>query len=500
MRWTLFTLTLAASLALGLPAGLRAQQLFEYYPETGQYVQGEYLRWYLAKGGPAVLGYPRTPDFRERDRLVQYFQTIRLEWDCGKDGRAPCRLRPGTLGEEILGRKLDLPPDQQTTGSSGEGSRYFGETNTTVSGAFLSRFDELGGLDFFGYPLTDPVVEAGQTVQWFQRARLQLDPDGVVRLSRLGDYWIDTLKRVSAPYLLRRPAPAPLPALSIAARAPQGRFVFQTATGQIVQITADGSGERVLTSGHEPALSPDGSRLAFGRGDPPSIWLLDLASGEERLLVAEPGVRSPVWSPDGSRLAILKSKRDPVFRIDPATRRPGWLLEEHFGIAVVDVASGTLIDLPSQTFSSAPSWSPDGQQIVFDGNTGLYLVPTDGSGEPRLLPGTNSQFTQPAWSPDGSLIALALRRNDHYDLAVIRPDGRGLRLLTESPFLTRASNNVAPAWSPDGQQIIFLSDRHGSWQLYTIDVDGRNLRPVFAGANPLTFRYAKERVVSWGRP
>jgi len=81
MRWTLFTLTLAASLALGLPAGLRAQQLFEYYPETGQYVQGEYLRWYLAKGGPAVLGYPRTPDFRERDRLVQYFQTIRLEWD-----------------------------------------------------------------------------------------------------------------------------------------------------------------------------------------------------------------------------------------------------------------------------------------------------------------------------------------------------------------------------------------------------------------------------------
>ncbi|MCS6803006.1 MAG: hypothetical protein RMM58_14395 [Chloroflexota bacterium] len=491
---------LAALLALLLPLSPAAgQTLFEYFPETGHYVQGEYLAWYRAKGGPRVLGYPRTPDFRERDRLVQYFQTVRLEWDCGEDGRQPCRLRPGTLGEEIFGRKLDLTPDRQTPGILTGAAYYFGETNTTVEGPFFATFVQLGGLEFFGYPLTNQVVEAGQTVQWFQRARLQLDADGVARLSRLGDYWIDTLRRVPAPYLIRRPAPAPLPAVPIAGQQLQGRFYVQTAAGEIVAINADGTGERVITTGNEPAISPDGTLLAFGRGGPDSIWVHDLRTGEERQLVALPGVRSPVWSPDGTRLAILKGKQDPVLRFDPITRRPRWILEDHFAIAIVDVATGDVLDLPSQTFSSSPSWSPDGRRIVFDGNIGLYIVEVTGDGEPQLIPGTNSQFTSPAWSPDGRLIAVALHRNDHYDIAVIRPEGGGVRLLTDSPALTRASNNVAPAWSPDGRQIVFLSDRDGSWQLYTIDVDGRNLRPVFAGERALTFTYSNERVVAWGR-
>jgi TolB protein len=188
-----------------------------------------------------------------------------------------------------------------------------------------------------------------------------------------------------------------------------------------------------------------------------------------------------------------------VLRIDPATRRPRWILEEHYGIAIVDVASGTVQDLPSQTFSAYPSWSPDGTRIVFDGNTGLYIVEADGASEPRLIPGTSNQYTTPAWSPDGSLIAFALRRADHYDIAVIRPEGGGVRLLTNSPTLTRASNNVAPAWSPDGRQVVFLSDRDGSWQLYTVDIDGRNLRPVFTGDQVFTFTYGDERIVAWGR-
>jgi WD40 repeat protein len=493
-------LALVALLALIVPlVPVSAQDIFDYYPQTGHYVQGDYLAWYRAHGGPDVLGYPRTPDFRERDRLVQYFQTVRLEWDCGADGRQPCRLRPGTLGEEIFGKKLDLPPDRQTPGILSGTSAFFGETNTTVEGPFFAVFTQLGGLEFFGYPLTNQVVEAGQTVQWFQRARLQLDADGVVRLSRLGDYWIDTLRRVSAPYLIRRPPPAPLPAVPITGQQPQGRFYFQTAAGEIVSVSADGADERVLTTGSEPAISPDGTLLAFSRGGPNSIWVRDLRTGEERQVVALLGVRSPTWSPDGTRLAILKAKQDPVLRIDPITRRPRWMLEDHFAVAVVDVATGAVQDIPSQTFSASPSWSPDGRRLVFDGNTGLYLVEATGAGEPQLIPGTNNQFTSPAWSPDGSLIAVALHRNDHYDIAVIRPEGGGVRLLTDSPALTRASNNVAPAWSPDGRQIIFLSDRDGSWQLYTVDVDGRNLRPVFAGGRAFTFTYNDERVVSWGR-
>ena len=493
-------LTVALLVAVVLPqSAAGAQDLFQYFPETGHYVQGDYLAWYRAKGGPSVLGFPRTPDFRERDRVVQYFQTIRLEWDCGETGRDPCRLRPGTLGEEILGRKLGLPLDRQTPGITTGTAYFFGETNTTVEAPFFGVFVQLGGLEFFGYPLTNQIVEAGQTVQWFQRARLQLDPDGVVRLSRLGDYWVDTLRRVSVTYLLRRPPPAPLPAVSVSGVQPRGRLYVQTAAGQIIMVNADGSEERLITQGSEPSISPDGAQLAFSRGGPDSIWVRNLATGEERQIVALPGVRSPAWSPDGSRIAILKGKQDPVLRIDPATRRPRWMLEDHFAVAVVDVASGSIQDIPSETFSAYPSWSPDGSRLVFDGNTGLYIVEATGAGVPRRVPGTSSQSTTPAWSPDGSLIAFALRRADHYDIAVIRPEGGGVRLLTESPTLTRASNNVAPAWSPDGRHIVFLSDRDGSWQLYTVDIEGRNLRPVLTGDHLLTFTYGDERVVAWGR-
>ncbi len=129
-------------------------------------------------------------------------------------------------------------------------------------------------------------------------------------------------------------------------------YFATNAAGQIVAVNADGTDERVITSGSEPSISPDGTQLAFSRSGPSSIWVRDLRSGEERQLVALMGVRSPVWSPDGARLAILKGKQDPVLRIDPATRRPRWMLEDHFAIAVVEVASGVVQDIPSQTFSA----------------------------------------------------------------------------------------------------------------------------------------------------
>ncbi|MCS7001706.1 MAG: hypothetical protein NZ518_02540 [Dehalococcoidia bacterium] len=492
---------LAAFAVVLAPAPARAEDLFEYYAFTGQYVRGEYLRYYRSKGGPAVLGYPRTNDFRERDRLVQYFENIRLEWDCGSDGRQPCVLRPGNLGEQILGQSITLSEDQRSTGTLIDGVLVFSEVNAQVAEPFLTPYRELGGFDFFGYPLGNARVEAGQTVQWFQRARLQLDPDGIVRLSPLGNTWIDVLRRVSVTNLVRQPAPAPLGAINVLARPPAGRIVYQLANpGEIYLANADGTGSRLVAIGGEPALSPDGTRVAFSRGGAtPGIVVLNLATGEETVVFSEALVRQPVWSPTGQQLAFLRSKQDPVFGIDPATFRPRWTLQDRFSIAILDLGTGAVTDLPSQHFSSSASWSPDGRQIVFDGNTGLYLVNTDGASPPTLIPGTDRRYTTPQWSPDGSLIVFALYRNDHWDIAVIAPRGGGVRLITSSPEFTRASNNVAPVWSPDGQQIAFLSDRDGAWQLYTINLDGTNLRPVFTGDRSLRFQFMDERVVSWSR-
>ncbi len=65
-----------------------------------------------------------------------------------------------------------VPPDD------GRPWRYFEETGHVVQGAFLDFFREHGGLDAFGYPRTDELVEDGRTVQYFQRARFEWVPDG----------------------------------------------------------------------------------------------------------------------------------------------------------------------------------------------------------------------------------------------------------------------------------------------------------------------------------
>ena len=62
---------------------------------------------------------------------------------------------------------------------------YFEETGHAVSGAFW-RLWRSYGLDGFGYPISEPFQDGGVTNQYFQRARLELTPEGAVRLGLLG--------------------------------------------------------------------------------------------------------------------------------------------------------------------------------------------------------------------------------------------------------------------------------------------------------------------------
>lgn len=79
--------------------------------------------------------------------------------------------------------------------SSAQGlvERYFDETGHTVRGRFLTFFDKYGGLAIFGYPITEefPDPKSGLIVQYFQRARLELNPNNPerfqVQLGLLGD-------------------------------------------------------------------------------------------------------------------------------------------------------------------------------------------------------------------------------------------------------------------------------------------------------------------------
>jgi TolB protein len=98
-----------------------------------------------------------------------------------------------------------------------------------------------------------------------------------------------------------------------------------------------------------------------------------------------------------------------------------------------------------------------------DGDYAIYGVGASGGRETRLTKGHGDPSSpeglffavEPAWSPDGRLIAFASRRNGHSHIYVMRVDGTQVRQVTRGK-----SDDDGPAWSPDQRRIAFSRDRH----------------------------------------
>ena len=113
-----------------------------------------------------------------------------------------------------------------------------------------------------------------------------------------------------------------------------------------------------------------------------------------------------------------------------------------------------------------------------DGDYAIYAMNADGGHERRLTPRDVSNPTspqelffqiEPAWSPDGSEIAFASRRNGSYDIFVMEADGTGTRELTSGK-----ENDNHPTWSPNGGSLAF--ERDGD--IYVMDADGSGQRRI----------------------
>jgi len=179
----------------------------------------------------------------------------------------------------------------------------------------------------------------------------------------------------------------------------------------------------------------------------------------------------PTWSPDG-RFVAYQSDR---------VLAPGDTVA-HYNIYVI-AANGTgLLALTSDTLGNIqPAWSPDGTKIAFatkrDGNYEIYVMDAGGGNLLRLTndPGEDGQ---PAWSPDGSKIAFASDRSGNADIYVMNAaDGSNVVDLTSN-----GAADLAPTWSPDGTKIAFSSDRTGQSEIWVMDAGGAN--PVRRSGGP----------------
>jgi TolB protein len=151
---------------------------------------------------------------------------------------------------------------------------------------------------------------------------------------------------------------------------------------------------------------------------------------------------------------------------------------------ITDLASGQnqrLTTAPS--IETAPSFSPDGSQIVFEsdrsGSQQLYIMSANG-GDARRISFGDGRYGSPVWSPRGDQIAFTNQNAGRFHIGVMRTDGTEERLLTSSAL------DEGPSWSPNGRVIMFTREtlgENGTSSLWSVDIAGRNIRQVVANAS-----------------
>jgi len=289
---------------------------------------------------------------------------------------------------------------------------------------------------------------------------------------------------------------------------PTGKLVFQTSMGgDIYTINADGSDLQRITDGMDPAWSPDGSLIAFNRWqEPRGVWVRDVQTGQEWRVFDWPEPRWTTWSPDGDEILFSRQyggrteSREFCFRgfCFTVPAHPNWKT------GVVRLADGSFYEPspPDSQVSQAPSWSPLGDQFVYDDEQGLWVQTMDGEVRYQITVGT--QDTSPVYSPSGDQVAFVRRQHDHWEIYRVDADGGNLRRLTDTPGKRDGTmaNSVSPAWSQDGRHIAFLTDRSGAWEIWIMAADGSGQTLLFDSAlDGLTLDYAfvGERAIDWAR-
>ena len=276
---------------------------------------------------------------------------------------------------------------------------------------------------------------------------------------------------------------------------------------------ADGSTPpRQFTSGPkdaQPRWSPDGTQLAFvsarnGEDAKRQLYVIPIGGGEPRKLTdLKEDVGEAVWSPDGTRIAFTARVPDEAYEEEDEKKRAprrfrrllfkldnvGWTGDRRRHLYVVP-ADGSA-EAHQLTFGdyddSHPTWSPDGETIAFasareedwdiDVLSDIYTVPATG-GEPERLTPNDSVYGAPAYSPDGTLLAVKWAPGGfdfprHTQIAVVDAASGGNRRVLTAP-LDRTCDPYPelrdPIW--ENGRIVFAVEDRGSIHLYAVSPEG----------------------------
>lgn len=215
-----------------------------------------------------------------------------------------------------------------------------------------------------------------------------------------------------------------------------------------------------------PAVSPDGRHIAVsertGRGSPDDrtslvVWNTD-GTNPRRIFHAEGSLMSPSWSADGQWIVFGAGS----YFVTRATRPAQIMIVKPDGSGARALTTG-----PGN--SGFPGWSPDGKQVVYRfWNDAAGASPPNGP-TPGTAAGlriinvsdgavrtlTTGYDNFPCWSAKGRIVFSRLV-NDEFHIFAINPDGTSLTQLTKGPY-----DDTHPACASDGEHLLFSTSRFG---------------------------------------
>jgi Tol biopolymer transport system component len=241
-----------------------------------------------------------------------------------------------------------------------------------------------------------------------------------------------------------------------------------------VPLTSDGRS-------HQPSISSDGQTVFFARIEeidgkrlvdeqvvPALLRFSNVVSrgtdgGSETVLInglvrsadnfhVVTWFDSPAVSPDGKRVAVVADDG-----------------HGYSDLMVFDAQTGKQMPPLSQGSNLAdPAWSPDGKMIAVTsyrlGTPRLLLVPADGRASVPVTTPDGEPY-RASYSPDGAWLVYTLRHEGRNDLHAVQMSGTPKDIV-----LTSDGSSWNGVFSPDGKQMAFLRERDGVIDLYSMDL------------------------------
>ncbi len=232
-----------------------------------------------------------------------------------------------------------------------------------------------------------------------------------------------------------------------------GSFRHGDFASAVYSISVDGEKLKLLSrhkSGKpnclDPKVSSDFKKIIFARGESghrTSIWYMDADGTNEQQLtkVINKRFRNSAhasFSPDRSQFVY------------------GSNLTHESDLFVANTKNGDVINLTGgKSRNKSAEWHPIKNKIAFTSDReGMFRVYTLNLDQktPRLITPKNMEANFPSWSPNGDLILFSGSTDGkQYDLYTIKPDGTGLTQITHTDSMTEREG----VFSPDAEYIAF---------------------------------------------